>query len=93
VNVFSKRNALVGFVALKALSRWLERRRNRRRGVLRVTGFVALGLVSLGILAGVAAVALRRRGESDAPEAERTAGDDEIVGEHVTLPAEPIPAT
>jgi hypothetical protein len=95
VNVFTKRNALVGFVTLKALSRARDRRRNRRRSGLRIVGFVALGLVSVGILAGVAAVMLRRRGElEDAVEGiEAVLDDEEIVGEVVTgSAAEPLPA-
>jgi hypothetical protein len=91
VSVFNKRNALIGFVTVKAASRWLERRRKPRRSGLRIAGFVALGLVSLGIAAAVAA-ALRRRadGESEVADVEV---EDDVVGEHVTLPAEPIPAT
>ena len=96
MNVFTKKNALVGFLTLKALSRSLERRRSRRRSGLRIAGFVALGLVSVGILAGIAAVMLRRRGESgDSVQGEPVAvADDDIVGEVVTsAAAEPLPAT
>jgi len=92
VNVFTKRNALVGFLTLKAL----ERRRRRKRNGLKLVLFLVLGLVSLGILAGLAAVVLRRQhreprrleGYAISPEAE-----DEIVGEYVTATPEPIPAT
>ena len=91
MNVFTKRNALVGFLTLKAL----ERRRRKRKG-LKLVLFLVLGLVSLGILAGLAAVVLRRQhreprrleGYAISPEAE-----DEIVGEYVTATPEPIPAT
>ena len=92
MNVFTKRNALVGFLTLKAL----ERRRRRKRNGLKLVLFLVLGLVSLGILAGLAAVVLRRQhreprrleGYAISPEAE-----DEIVGEYVTATPEPIPAT
>jgi hypothetical protein len=92
VNVFTKRNALVGFLTLKAL----ERRRRRKRNGLKLVLFIVLGLVSLGILAGLAAVVLRRQHREPrrlevyaiSPEAE-----DEIVGEYVTATPEPIPAT
>ena len=91
MNVFTKRNALVGFLTLKAL----ERRRRKRKG-LKLVVLLVLGLVSLGVLAGLAAFVLRRQhGESRrlegfavGPEAE-----DEIVGEYVTATPEPIPAT
>ena len=93
MNVFTKKNALVGFLTLKALSRSLERRRSRRRSGLRIAGFVALGLVSVGILAGVAAVMLRRRGESedDAQGEPVAVADDDIVGEVVTSAAASLP--
>ena len=96
MNVFNKRNALVGFLTLKAASRALERRRRRKRKGLKLVLFLVLGLVSLGVLAGLAAVVLRRQqrepqrleGYAVGPEAE-----DEIVGEYVTGTPEPIPAT
>jgi len=99
VNVFTKRNAAVGYVTLKAARRMLGRRR-RRRSALRLSAYVALGLVSAGILAGLVALLVRRshaqaEGEEPAAEAEAGAeaeGESEIVGEYVTTP-EPIPAT
>jgi hypothetical protein len=109
VSVFTKRNAAVGYVTLKAASRVLERRRRRRSGP-KLGLYVALGLISLGILAGVVAVlARRRRGVSEVAEeaaadaedaaavVEEAASDaentSEIVGEYVTAAPEPIPAT
>jgi hypothetical protein len=108
VNVFTKRNAAVGYVTLKAASRMLERRK-RRRNDRKLGLYVALGLISLGILAGVVAVlARRRRGAAEVAEEAAEVGADaaavaeeaasgtentsEIVGEYVTSP-EPIPAT
>ena len=108
MNVFTKRNAAVGYVTLKAASRMLERRK-RRRNDRKLGLYVALGLISLGILAGVVAVlARRRRGASEVAEEAAEVGADaaavaeeaasgtentsEIVGEYVTSP-EPIPAT
>jgi hypothetical protein len=82
VKIFTKRNAIVGFMVLKMR----ERRRARRgsRKALKVAGFAALALVSAGILAGLVAVALRRsrgRGELSG-EAQRLEGfasvDDEL---------------
>ena len=51
----------------------------------------ALGLVSAGILAGLLAIALRRR-QGDTDEGLAFESDSEIVGEYVTAP-EPVPAT
>jgi len=110
VTIFNKRNAAVGYLTLKALDRRnrsvgylalkaLDRRRRRRNG-LRLGLYVALGLVSFGILAAVAAVHLRRkRGsaellhESDPSGEQGDDAENEIVGEYVTAAAEPIPAT
>jgi hypothetical protein len=89
VNVFTKRNAAVGYVTLKAASRVLERRR-RRRNDHKLGLYVALGLISLGILAGVVAVlARRRRGASEvAEEAAEVAAEAAEVGEEAAAVAE-----
>lgn len=100
VSIFNKRNAAVGYITLKAASRALERRRKRRSG-LKLGLYIGLGLVSVGILAAVAAIALRRQNgaaadepeeESASPNVERE-DESEIVGEYVTATPEPIPAT
>jgi hypothetical protein len=93
VTIFTKRNAAIGYLILKALARRRNKRSGRRRSL-----YIALGLVSFGILAGVAAVAMRRRGGAavHGPEGESAVTDDaesEIVGEYVTGTPEPIPAT
>ncbi len=94
MTIFNKRNALVGFVTLKELQR---RRRRRRRSVAKVATFVGVGLVSVGILAGVAAVVYKRHGGEIEQRLEGYAvGDDsesEIVGEYVSAGPESIPAT
>jgi hypothetical protein len=87
VNVFTKRNALVGFVTLKALERRLNRRKRRSRA--KRAAAVGIGVVSLGALAGLVVLLLRRQ-NADEPGAE---SDDDIVGEVVTAATEPIPAT
>ena len=93
MKIYTRKNALVGYLVLRARKRAIERRvRRRRRSGLKVAAYVGLGLVSAGILAAVLAIALKRRsGEADkiALEAE---SENEIVGEYVTAP-EPIPAT
>jgi hypothetical protein len=100
VSIFNKRNAAVGYVTLKAISRSLERRRKRRSG-LKLGLYIGLGLVSVGILAAVAAIAARRQNglAADEPDEEPASADaeredeSEIVGEYVTATPEPIPAT
>jgi len=89
VSIFNKRNALVGFLTLK----WLQvRRRRKKRHALKIA---ALGLVSLGIIAGLGAVLVKRqRSEDEQPEGYAFGiEDDEIVGEVVTSSSEPYPAT
>ena len=101
MSVFTKRNAAVGYITLKAASRALERRRSRRRSGLKLALYIALGLISVGILAGVAAVAMRRHGGTAEPGGDSASEDDaesdeaesEIVGEYVTAAPEPIPTT
>jgi hypothetical protein len=91
MSIYTRRNAAVGYVALKAMQRAIDKKRRPRRSGLRVATYVGLGLVSAGILAGVLAIALRRR-NGDAPEDSGFEDANEIVGEYVTAP-EPLPAT
>ena len=89
MSIFNKRNAIVGFLTLK----WLEqRRRRKKRHALK---FAALGILSLGIVAGLGAVLVKRqRGEEERFEGYAFGTeDDEIVGEVVTPSSEPFPAT
>jgi hypothetical protein len=91
MKIYTRRNAAVGYLTMRALQRQLARKRGRRRSGFRVAAYVGLGLVSAGILAGVLAIALKRRSD-DAAEAASLNGDGEIVGEYVTAP-ESLPAT
>lgn len=90
--MFNKRNALVGFLAIKVIERRLRRRkRNARKAV--VIG--SLGLLSLGALVGVGAILVKRqRGEAQHLEGYAVADDmGGVAGEHDTTSSEPIPAT
>jgi hypothetical protein len=92
MSIYTRRNAAVGYLTIKALQREIDRRRGRRRrSGMRVAAYVGLGLVSAGILAAVLAVALKRR-QNGTDEDAGLERDNEIVGEYVTAP-EPIPAT
>jgi hypothetical protein len=95
MNVFTKRNALVGFLTLKALER--RRRRQRVGRGLRIALFVVLAIVSVGVLAGIAAAFLRQRGEveellEEADAAAEEAAED-VAAELDAASAEPIPTT
>jgi hypothetical protein len=90
MKIYTRRNAALGYVTLKAIQRSIDRKRKRRSG-LRIAAYIGLGLVSAGILAAVLAVAVRRRA-LEAAGIDVPPGDElEIVGEYVTAP-EPAPA-
>jgi hypothetical protein len=94
VSVFNRRNAAVGYLVLKVAKRKLSRR--RKRSGAKIALFVSLGILSVGILAGLAFVLLRRQqGESEGNEeyAFGQGAESEVVGEYVTTTPEPIPAT
>jgi len=76
VSIFNKRNALVGFVTLKALGR-----RRRKRQTMKLAAYVALGIVSAGILAALVAVAVRRQRET---QDDGKAIADELDGRDLT---------
>ena len=94
MSIYNRRNAAVGYLTLKAVGRAIDKKRRRtRRSGLRVAAYVGLGLVSAGILAGVLAIALRRRhGDAFEDSSVEIENENEIVGEYVTAP-EPLPAT
>jgi hypothetical protein len=87
MKIYTRRNAAIGYLTLKAARHELNKR--RKRSGLRTTAYVTLGLLSAGILAAVLFVALRRWHGDDAEES--SFDGDEIVGEYVTAP-EPAPA-
>ena len=90
MKIYTRRNATVGYLTLKAIQRSIDKKRKRRSG-LRIVAYIGLGLVSAGILAAVLAVAVRRRAH-EAAGIDVPPGDElEIVGEYVTAP-EPAPA-
>ena len=95
MTVFNRRNALVGFLTLKARER--RRRRQRVGRALKIALFVVLGIVSIGVLAGIAAAFLRQRGEveellEEADAAAEEAAED-VAAELDAASAEPIPTT
>jgi hypothetical protein len=92
MKIFTRRNALVGYLVLNGKRRTIERKlRRKRRSGMKVAAYVGLGLVSAGILAAALAVVLKRR-HNGVPEIADIESESEIVGEYVTAP-EPVPAT
>jgi hypothetical protein len=93
MKIFTRKNALVGYLVLNGRKRAIEKRiRRRRRSGLKVAAYVGLGLISAGILAAVLAVALKRRSGTVDTAGLETESESEIFGEYVTAP-EPVPAT
>ncbi len=89
MNIFTKRNALVGYVALKAASK-VRGRRKHRRNAWKLPLLVVLGLVSLGVLAGIAAAVMHRQRESG--QLEEHAETAEEVQPAAEAPEFPEPA-
>jgi len=87
MRVFTKRNALIGFLTMKAASRALKR---RRRNGARIVLLVSLGLLSLGLLAGLAVVARRQRGEGRSELQVEGEAAEPVAAEPVA--PEPVPA-
>ncbi len=90
MKIYTRKNAAVGYLTLKALQRAVDNKRGRRRSGFKVAAYVGLGLVSAGILAAALAIALRRK-QGDVADA-GVFDEGEIVGEYVATP-EPVPAT
>ena len=89
MRIFTKRNAFVGFLTLRAIER-ARRRRGRKRSGWRLPAIVALGIVSVGVLAVVAAVMLRRHREPEHLQGYVAATVDEQAP--ASIAAEPEPS-
>jgi hypothetical protein len=92
MKIYTRRNALVGYLVLRTRKRAINKKLRRRRSGMKLVAYVGLGLVSAGILAAVLAIAVRRRAlEAAGIDAGPPEDELEIVGEYVTAP-EPAPA-
>jgi hypothetical protein len=66
VKIFTKRNALVGFLTLKAISRKRKKMMpGRKKSGMKLPALIVLGIVSGGVLAVLVAVMLRRQREPE----------------------------
>jgi hypothetical protein len=96
VSIFNKRNALVGFVTLKAASRARRRMlsRKQKRSAWKLPVLLGLGIVSFGVLAVLVAVMLRRQREPEHIEGFVVADKDESLmpSAYAELTPEPFPA-
>ncbi len=90
MSVINKRNAVVGYAALKVLER---RRKQRKRSASKIAVYLVLGVMSAGILAGLVAVLVRRhRGEAEGQASTAVDDETEAVDEQVAASPEPLPA-
>jgi hypothetical protein len=96
VKVFTKRNALIGFLTLKAVKRrGVIRRKKSQWSAWKIATLVVLGVFSAGALAVVGAQILRRQREPEQIDADVAVDEDEspIPSRFVETALEPYPAT
>jgi len=81
VSIFNRKNALVGFLTLQAVSR--KRRglslAGRKRSSWKRPVLLALGIVSVGVFAVLVAVMLRRQREPEHLEGYAVAGEGSVL--------------
>jgi hypothetical protein len=95
VKIFTKRNALVGYLTLKAQSRARRHylRRQKKRSGLKLVTLLVLGILSVGLVIAFAGVLHRRSRDGEPPEAADVADEVEIVVDDLTEASESIPTT
>jgi hypothetical protein len=95
VNIFTKRNALVGYVVLKNHSRARRRfvRRQKRRSGLKLVTLLVLGILSVGILVAFAGVLHRRQRDGNGLDELDVSDELGRVADDLAGSTEPIPAT
>ena len=93
MKIFTKRNALVGYVTLKAQSRARRHylRRQKKRSGLKLVTLLVLGILSVGLLIAFAGVLHRRSRDGEALE--DVADQVEIVVDDLAEATESIPTT
>ena len=88
MSIFTKKNVLIGYLTLQALSR--NRRRvpmpGRKRSSWKLPVFIGLAVVSAGVLAVLVALMLRRQREPEHLEGFAVSGNDEGPIESITEP-------
>ena len=92
MKIFTKRNALVGFLALKAIKRkGKSKLPSRKKNGWKLPVFLVLGIVSAGILVALVALMLRRQREPEQIEGYVMAGGPERVDASSISEPEPSP--
>jgi len=95
VKIFTKRNALVGYLTLKAQSRARRHylRRQKKRSGLKLVTLVVIGILSVGLLIAFAGVLHRRQNGSESIEGIDVTDEIESVTDDLADAADQIPAT
>jgi hypothetical protein len=95
VQIFTKRNALVGYLTLKANSRARRHfmRRQKKRSGLKLVTLLVLGILSVGLLIAFAGVLHRRSRDGEPVEEVDLTDEIEIVVDDLADAPESIPAT
>lgn len=90
MSIINRRNAILGYAALKVLER---RRKQRKPSAPKLALYLGLGLVSAGILAGLVLLLVRRhRGEPVQPGVDTAVREDsEVADEEDAANPEPPP--
>ena len=93
--IFTKKNALIGYLTLQAIQS--KRRRTiplpgRKRSSWKLPLLLALGIMSAGVLAVLLAVMLRRQREPEHLEGYAVSGNSEGPIEGIIPEPEPSPA-
>ena len=77
MKIFTKRNALIGYLTVNAAKRrGIIPRRQAKRSHWKLAALISLGLVSFGVLGVLGAVALRRQHGPEHIEGYVIAGED-----------------
>ncbi len=95
MKIFTKRNAIVGYLTLKAQSRARRHfmRRQKKRSGLKLATLLVLGILSVGLLIAFAGVLHRRSREGETLEGVDVAGEVEVVVDDLAEATESIPTT
>ncbi len=95
MNIFTRRNAIVGYLTLKAHSRARRHymRRQKKRSGLKVVTLIVLGILSVGLLIAFAGVLHRRSRNGETLEGADVADEVEVVVDDLAEATQSIPTT
>ena len=93
MKIFTKRNALIGFLTMKAISRKRKKMMpGRKKSGMKLPALIVLGILSGGVLAVLVALMLRRHREPEHIEGVVVTGTPERFDASSTAEQEPSQA-